>query len=730
MKTDTPNGRKSPQADPFTDNELLFGFDPTPGIVAVEFSPPNSVQIYIRSPADGRTFRHRETFMPFLWEQNGTGPNMVVYYFGSWRRFLEAAREPSRPQHALHDPVQQYLTQSGRTLFKGMRFEDLRRMQIDIETSLSADYAFSNPERDPLLAITLSDSTGWEEIIVVEAGSPDSEPTALKRLCSLMIERDPDVIEGHNIFKFDLPYLSARASKLGISLFMGRDGSLLSVASRPAKFPVGGGHYVEFPNYRIRGRHIVDTYLLAQSYDQAARSLENFKLKDVARALGVAEKNRVLLAGGESIMNAYHNNRDAFCRYALADVRETRAVASLLSRSYFVQSQMFPYNYQSVITRGAATKVDSLFLREYLRRGHPIPPPPPKREFTGALCEVLVTGVIENVWHCDIASLYPSTILAFDCVPKSDTLGIFKRMVADLRSYRLNAKKAAKLAADPLERSRLTALQSAFKILINSLYGYLAFPFGHFADFEAAERVTSIGREILTTMRDWLMSQGAQIIELDTDGIYFTPPHGITIEGLQSGLSTQLPPGIEVEFDSQYQAMFSYKAKNAAFLLEDGRVIVKGGALRSRGREPVLRRYLQDTLRMLLERRQGDAGKLFDSYTQAISGRTLPIEDLCKSQALHTTLEDYRLAVESGSRNPEAAFELALKSTTPFSVGDRVSYYITAGKGPSYDRARLASHWNPLSRDEDVSYYLKQLEDVAKLFDEFTPGRSRQGILL
>ena len=130
MKTDTPNGQKSgPQADPFTDNELLFGFDPTPGIVAVEFSPPNSVQIYTRSPADGRTFRHRETFMPFLWEQNGTGPDMVVYYFGSWRRFLEAAREPSRPQHALHDPVQQYLTQSGRTLFKGMRFEDLRRMQ-------------------------------------------------------------------------------------------------------------------------------------------------------------------------------------------------------------------------------------------------------------------------------------------------------------------------------------------------------------------------------------------------------------------------------------------------------------------------------------------------------------------------------------------------------------------------------------------------------------------------
>jgi hypothetical protein len=153
-------------------------------------------------------------------------------------------------------------------------------------------------------------------------------------------------------------------------------------------------------------------------------------------------------------------------------------------------------------------------------------------------------------------------------------------------------------------------------------------PFQPFRRLRGRRTRDGIGREILATKRDWLVSQGAQIIELDTDGIYFSPPDRITIEGLQSGLSAQLPAGIEVEFDSQYQAMLSYKAKNAAFLLEGGRVVVKGGALRSRGREPVLRRYLRDTLRMLLERRQDDAGKLFDSYTQAISSRTLPIEDL------------------------------------------------------------------------------------------------------
>ena len=87
--------------------------------------------------------------------------------------------------------------------------------------------------------------------------------------------------------------------------------------------------------------------------------------------------------------------------------------------------------------------------------------------------------------------------------------------------------------------------------------------------------------------------------------------------------------------------------------------------------------------------RQDDAGKLFDSYPgyqkpHAANRRLLQIPDPAYNS------EDYRIAVESGSRHREAAFELALKSTTPFSVGDRVSYYITAGKGPSYDRASSA----------------------------------------
>src|SRR5205807_9109748 len=94
-----------------------------------------------------------------------------------------------------------------------------------------------------------------------------------------------------------------------------------------------------------------------------------------------------------------------------------------------------------------------------------------------------------------------------------------------------------------------------------------------------------------------LNARGAQVIEVDTDGIYFTPPPKIDIDKLRSGLAKELPPGIEVEFDEQFDAMFSYKAKNYALLTRDGDVIVKGGALKSRGLEKFQRVFLEEMIK-------------------------------------------------------------------------------------------------------------------------------------
>src|SRR5213078_297776 len=149
------------------------------------------------------------------------------------------------------------------------------------------------------------------------------------------------------------------------------------------------------------------------------------------------------------------------------------------------------------------------------------------RTFEGGYTDIFFTGVAHNVWHCDITSLYPSVMLQFDCFPASDQLQIFRHLITDVRAFRLEAKAEMRAEKDPARQHHLQALQNTFKILLNSFYGYLGFAQGHFADFDAAARVTQIGRDLLKKMIDWLNAHDAQVIEVDTDGIYFVPPSAV-----------------------------------------------------------------------------------------------------------------------------------------------------------------------------------------------------------
>src|SRR5205823_7528804 len=115
----------------------------------------------------------------------------------------------------------------------------------------------------------------------------------------------------------------------------------------------------------------------------------------------------------------------------------------------------------------------------------------------------------------------------FDCFPASDRLQIFRHLLTDLRTFRLEAKAKMRAEKNPTRQHHLQALQNTFKILINSFYGYLGFAQGNFADFDAAARVTQIGRDLLKKMIEWLNAHGAQVIEVDTDGIYFVPPSSV-----------------------------------------------------------------------------------------------------------------------------------------------------------------------------------------------------------
>jgi DNA polymerase elongation subunit (family B) len=691
-----------PSAAPFADNHLLFGRDDTSSIVGAE--PLGDSQITVFRRLDGALVTEMQPFQPFLWlaEQvylqgfdrkveyvplEGNDLFKFLVKFQSWTDFQQARKFLGTSAYfAVNDPIQQYLMATGRTSFKGLHFDQISRLQLAVVSA--AD--------NTLRALQLCDNRGRQLELT------GTEAQILKKLVETIRERDPDVLEGHDVFRAALTQISARARTARVPLKLGRDDSALR--SRQSRVQIAE-RTIQYPKFAIHGRHIVDTFLLSVYYDVSSRELEGFELDEVAAHFGVKE------SGAEAI----------------------RRISDLLSPSYFVQAQVFPYNYQDVVVRGNATKIDALFLREYLHQRHAVPQFGEPRPFAGGYTDMFQEGVIRNVWHCDAQSLYPSLMLAYDIKPRGDELNLFLHLLRDLRQFRLRAKADAKTATDETQRRHLDAMQQTFKILINSFYGYLGFSQAHFGDFNAAEEVTAKGRETLKTMLDWLQKRGAKVIEIDTDGLYFVPPPETDPQTLERELQAALPKGVDVEIDGQFAAMFSYKMKNYALLDPEGKLHVTGSALRSRGLEKFQRQFLEEMLTLALQGEAKKVPQLYEDYCQKIERGQFPIDMLAKTETLQDTLDVYRQKIAQSARlrgrshfgaakarNRSAAYELALKSGRNYQPGDQITYYVTGdGKRVSvYDNCKLATDFNPVRRDENIDYYLDKLKALYKKFAE------------
>ncbi|MFQ5454678.1 MAG: DNA polymerase domain-containing protein [Nitrospirota bacterium] len=735
----------------FQKNKILFGENDAQFITAVEFDEErDDIEVYFRR--DGKTYSERQRFHPFLllsdlkyldkWkgeyediELSGDECFRYLILMKDWNglkglvKFLQrttkfSPRSFNAPFYYLNDPVNQHLLFTGQTLFKGMTFDDLVRLQIDIETYCKEGFEFSNPlrEEDRIIVISMSDNRGWEKVI---SGRKLSEGEMIEEMLDEIDNRDPDMIEGHNIFNFDLSYIQTRAGGLDIPLIMGRGKRLLT--SHSSRLNIAE-RTISYKKFNVYGRHIVDTWILAQLYDVSMRDLESYGLKNVARHFNLATEERVYI-NPDRINWYYDNEPDTLFDYALDDVRETGAVSRLLSQSFFYQAQIFPYSFQNIIVRGNATKIDSLFLREYIRERHSIPSTPQGREYSGGYTDILSQGIMERVLYCDVQSLYPSIMLTFKYLPKRDHLKIFASLLNDLKEFRFQAKGMKDSAKTRVEKDYFDALQNTFKILINSFYGYLGFNYGHFSDFDEAGNVTRKGRELIRFMIDWLQENSCKVIEIDTDGIYFLPPDNISDEkeekALIKRLSDRLPEGINLELAGRYRAIFSYKIKNYALLDYNNQLIIKGSGLRSRGLELFQRRFMKEMFMLMLTKKEGEIPSLLKRYIEDLTEHRWDKKMFVKTETIQEPIAKYNEKIRNKKRNPSAAYELAKMSDRNYQAGDQISYYVTGTekKVRVFDNCRLASLWNPDNPDENVEYYKKKLIVLYGKFKEFINER-------
>ncbi|HSY77972.1 MAG TPA: DNA polymerase domain-containing protein [Verrucomicrobiae bacterium] len=736
----------------FYSNRLLFGDAGDPGVVAVEVASKTEIDVYKR--VAGNLTRERRPIRLFAIVENMSllegfrAPHETRVLEGDFRYrilvtfdsldALDAARRhlrnvtdkapnaPDAPYLVLADPVEQHLMLTGMTFFIGLDFSDLRRLQLDIETYISPGFEFPSSARegDRVIAISLTDSTGFERLL---KGTEMDERAMLEEMVAIIQARDPDVVEGHNLFRFDLEYLETRARRHRVPLRLGRDGGELR--ARPSRMQIAE-RSIAYRRYDIPGRNIIDTWILAQHYDISSRELESLGLKQLAQHFGLARKDRVYIDASK-ISYYFAHEPEKLYEYALDDARETRALAETLSPSYFVQAQIFPYSYQSAVLRGNATKIDALMLRAYLAAGYSIPEASPPAPVAGGYTEVRRCGVAHGVLHCDVTSLYPSLMLQYRHAPAADRLGVFLKLLGDLRSFRVQAKALARELSGS-ERRNADALQLTFKILINSFYGYLGFSLGHFNDFTEANALTKRGRDLIQRAVAELEDGGAQVIEVDTDGIYFVPPPGAAnddekgAERLLEQVGAIMPEGIKLELDGRYAAMFSYKMKNYVLQDDTGKMTIRGSGLRSRGLERFQRRFMEGMFRLLLADRRGEIPKLHDEYRTRLARHEIGITDLMKTETLQDSLDTYRSKIGDNSRNLAAAYELALKAERPYLPGDQISYYVTGRRATSSVNAlaKMAAEYDPAAPDENVEYYQYKLADLYEKFRIFVeqPG--------
>jgi DNA polymerase I len=747
------------------DPEWLFGWDATPGIVSVHAIQAGRVSVWRRLPDSGALVHEEERFRPWMLLAHladvvslgaalGAGDDAATPFHhrelrgpGALRHLVTAddgralatavlagasRRVGRRLGHLgeLRDdsvlsltPEEQYLVASGRTYFRGLTFDDLRRLQFDLETTgLDARI-------DRVFMISVRYPTGDTEVLEAPDESAAGEVALIRTLMARVRDADPDVIENHNLHGFDLPFLEARARRHGLRLELGRvAGEGLGRRGARRGAPAADPSDTRRVRFVAPGRELIDTLDAVRRYDLGARELPGHGLKAVARHLGIAAPDREYIRG-DLIHATYRIDPERVRRYATNDVEEVAALSRLLGGASFALAGMAPRRYERLADAGAATgMIDPILVRAYLRAGEALPAHVPSdgTPHSGAALHLFATGVAHRVVKADVASLYPSLMRAYRIGPSRDRLGALLGLVDQLVERRLAAKALARAApAGSATRHSNDAVSAALKIVVNSAYGYLAAGGGltRFADVHAANEVTRRGREVLALLCRELAARGVTLLEADTDGVYFAVPEDWTESQerlVVSEVDAMLPDLVQLEFDGRYAAMLSHEPKNYALLGHDGTLLLRGVAFRSSRSEPYGERFLRAAIERLLV---GDVVGVRDAYLAAIGAlrtRALPTHDVSSRVRLTKSAADYGRA---RAQRRELPYEALLGSgRTRWTIGERIRTYRRpqgdAGLVPLSPEESPA----PDPRDYDVGYYerLLRVSFAARLERAFT----------
>lgn len=735
------------------DNALIYGKNTMLGITAVEVV--NGVVELFLSNGTSKTFSYRpwvlvdrkidlkcqklEGFLTYKY---------IRYFDTEEEKNMFFFRNKSKSKiFQIWNEREAVLTLHGITLFKGLQPKEVSVLGWDIEAA-----GLTHDEESQVFIIT---NTFQKDNVRIRRHFREDHYSSAKEMiddwCKWVREINPDILVGHNIYGYDLPYMEFMAKKHGTSLKLGRDGSEIKFNKKSSEYRVDGNTSWSYNKAHIYGRQIIDTMFLAVKYD-IARNYPSWGLKQIVEYEGLVKEERQFYDASK-IRENWNNleEREKIVKYAIDDSDDAVNLYNLMIPSYFYMCQSLPIPFEEMMQGATGKWMNSIVLRSYLQEGHSIPEANDKIYVHGGI-SFGNPGLYKNVMKVDVTSLYPSCILTYGIYPtKKDPDQNFLKMVRFFTEERIRNKKKFKETGD----SYYDGLQAAQKIAINSSYGMLGTNGLQFNDFTAANDVTLKGRSVLRKSIKWASGQDVGywfkdydyskdegvsietpvshsfiIGPTDTDSISFCKADmssfsDVEQDSLLSELNSIMDEGIVFEDDGYYSQILAVAAKNYC-LVEDGstKIKMKGSSIKDAKKEPALREMMDEVIEDLLYER----GNIQDIYRKYCKEAT-NITDI-ERWAVKKTISKKLL---QGTRKNETDVLDAIPDLSQVREGDKIFIYravdgerqvVVKGEPQFYKRTGLPKMERNsflkqvqfYSNDADPEHYLNRVLSTMNIF--------------
>ena len=762
---------------------FLNGADPEEFIVGVEYDyPTNKIYKIIQDPELGKIVKP-DSFTPFLWvgdlvglgfyndskteqkkamtkhgiliERLETGDNVrlengLKYLVKSLKSytslvsfFKEGGLDPwgeiSRQNFQILSPVEQYLVQTKKRLFKGIEdYNGVYRFVFDIETT------GLDPETCKIILIGVKDNRGLHRTI--PAFGDDGEKTCIEEFFEVIRENKPTIIGGYNSAFFDWPFILKRAEILGVDV----NGLTQIFTKQGMKEKEGmlklANEIETYKQHIIWGFNIIDIAHAVRRAQAINSEIKSWGLKYITTYLEKEKENRIYVDGGK-ISKIYLENESYYVnpktggykqigepgtdgllekypgkfeiwtgrkiveQYLDDDLYETMVVDDSFSQSTFLLSKLVPTTYERAATMGTATLWKLIMLAWSYENKLAIPSKDEKRAFTGGLSRLLNVGYARNIVKFDYSSLYPSIQLVYDVFPDCDIMGVQKSMLKYFRNIRIKYKLlAGELKdSDPVLAEMYDRKQLPIKIFINAYFGSLSaphvFPWG---DMNMGETITCVGRQCLRMMIMFYMKKGYKPLVMDTDGVNFETPLNIddTVY-VGKGLNEMVTLGKEykgieadtaefndifmrnemgLDIDYVAPACINVSRKNYIIkMMKKGKEKIKltGNTIKSKKLQTYIVEFLDEGLKYLLNGDGHSFVELYYDYVTKIYEKEIPLSKIANKARVKQSINEYKKYVmkttKAGSlMSRQAHMELIMNSDYPAGLGDTI-YYVNNG---------------------------------------------------